>query len=85
MLASMLVPIILYVVLIWIVNRYGRPAGEYKRLFSSLVIPLLPLAFSYHIAHSPTQRLIAVPVLLFLVGVTVFNLWLLMQPMIMRM
>lgn len=160
MFASMLVPVILYTGLIQIVYQFGRTGIEFKRLFSSLAIPMLPLAFTYHIAHnlnhllresrdlsdvvmnplgqdtlplsmaethfrhlnpllpenviftlqaglmlvgfwlavrimrsrisrlsvnSSTRRLISVPVLLFLTVITVFNLWLLMQPMIMRM
>jgi len=160
MFVSMLVPVALYAGLILVVYRIVENGIEYKRLFSSLAITMLPLAFTYHIAHnlnhllresrglsdvvlnplgqgtlplsvaethfrhlnpllseniiftlqaglmlagfwlavrimrsritrlsavSVTQRIISIPVLLFISSVTLFNLWLLMQPMIMRM
>lgn len=162
MLLSILLPIVLFALVIKIFQWLLRAqALEFKRLFALFGLPLLPLAFAYHLAHnlnhlaresrgmtavfmnplglntlpsslheihlrhlSPMisqdilfslqaglmvlgfwfavcilqQRLISLDLrrgsvrlsvttvmLLFIAAVTLFNLWLLMQPMIMRM
>ena len=157
----MLIPIVIFMLLVKLSQRLNFRGVEFKRLFSSLAIATLPLAFTYHIAHNLThlfresrgmtdvmlnplgidtmplsstemhfrhsqplvtqdvifglQAVLIVfgfwmalkilgkrmqsmaevktsvsahaqwPVFLFIAGMSVFNLWLLMQPMIMRM
>ena len=52
---SMLVPIALYAVAIRLTQSLLPEPGEFKRLFSFLALPILPLAFSYHISHNLTH------------------------------
>ena len=52
---SMLVPIALYAIAIRLTQSLLPEQREFKRLFSFLALPLLPLAFSYHIAHNLTH------------------------------
>ena len=161
MFVALLVPLVVFMLLTWITQKINKSEIEYKRLFSTLALAALPLAFAYHLAHNinhlvregqgigkvllnplghGTQPLsmtevhlrhlqpllhqevifalqallilfgfwLAVrvlrhrlttllpddrtsigyrilPVLVFISGVTLFNLWLLMQPMAMRM
>ena len=160
MAGSLLVPILLFVMAVFVTRRLIRQALPFKRLFAMLAIATLPLAFAYHLAHNINHlvregkgagsvllnplgtgtrpmseaemhlrhlqplvqqdilfalqagllvfgfwlairilrnRMVELmgapalrkrhllPMLLFITGVTLFNLWLLMQPMIMRM
>jgi ferredoxin len=55
MLLSILVPIALYAAAIKLTQALLPEPREFKRLFSFLALPLLPLAFSYHIAHNLTH------------------------------
>lgn len=52
---SMLVPIALYAFAIKLTQSLLPERREFKRLFSFLALPLLPLAFSYHISHNLTH------------------------------
>lgn len=163
MLVSMLIPILLYLLTVNAVKSIGGIQMEYRRIFNALAFSMLPIAFTYHIAHNLShlireshgfwgvlfnplgsntvplsmheihirhinplldnnivfalqatlvlfgfwlslriarQRLLDVmnsessstsffvtyaPILLLITGVSLMNLWLLMQPMIMRM
>ena len=163
MLISMLIPILLYLLVILLIKWIGKIKFEFQRIFNALAFSMLPIAFTYHIAHnlshlvreshgftsvllnplgtdtlplsmsemhmrhmSPLvdneivfalqatlvlfgfwlslriarQRLLGIintnstrlafvasylPILLLITGVSLANLWLLMQPMIMRM
>ena len=55
MLLSMFVPIILFVITIKITQNLMQTKEEYNRIFSAFAISVLPLAFSYHIAHNLTH------------------------------
>ncbi len=55
MLLSMLVPVALYAVAVRATQSLLPEERDFKRLFSFLALPLLPLAFSYHIAHNLTH------------------------------
>ncbi len=55
MILSMLIPIILYVVAIKLTQRLMKTKEEYKRVFSAFALSILPLAFTYHIAHNLTH------------------------------
>ena len=52
MLISMLIPVIAYVVIIYIIKLIGKIRMEYRRIFNSLAFSMLPIAFTYHIAHN---------------------------------
>ena len=163
MLISMLIPILLYLLAVYLIKLVGRIELDYRRIFNALAFSMLPIAFTYHIAHNLShlvreshgfvsvlfnplgtdtlplsmhelhmrhmnplvnneivfalqatlvlfgfwlslriarQRLLGIvnsnpgsvgfvysytPILLLITGVSLANLWLLMQPMIMRM
>lgn len=55
MLVSMLVPIILFVAAIKLTQQLMTTKEEYKRIFSAFALSILPLAFTYHIAHNLTH------------------------------
>jgi len=55
MLISMLIPIILFIVAIKLTQKLLSNREEYNRIFSSLALSILPLAFTYHIAHNLTH------------------------------
>lgn len=51
----LLIPIIIFMLLVKVTQRLSFRDLEFKRLFSSLAIATLPLAFTYHIAHNLTH------------------------------
>lgn len=51
----MFIPVVVFLGLIKLTQRIGLQGLEFKRVFSSLAIASLPLAFSYHIAHNLTH------------------------------
>jgi len=55
MFVSMLIPVMLFVATIRLMRKLGNIQDEWQRIFSSLAFSLLPLAFSYHIAHNLTH------------------------------
>lgn len=55
MLMSMLIPIILFVIAIKLTQQLMRTKETYKRIFSAFALSILPLAFTYHIAHNLTH------------------------------
>ncbi len=55
MVVSMVIPIILYVVAIKLTQQLMQTKEEYNRIFSAFALSVLPLAFSYHIAHNLTH------------------------------
>ena len=55
MFVSMLVPIVLFVVTIKLTQSLMKTKEEYSRIFSAFAMSILPLAFSYHIAHNLTH------------------------------
>lgn len=55
MVVSMIIPIILFVVAIKLTQRLMQTKEEYNRLFSAFAMSILPLAFTYHIAHNLTH------------------------------
>ncbi len=55
MLVSMLIPIILFVIAIKLTQQLIKTKEEYKRIFSAFALSILPLAFTYHIAHNLTH------------------------------
>jgi len=55
MFVSMMIPVVLYLVCIWLTRMLGNIKDEWPRVFSSLAFSVLPLAFSYHIAHNMTH------------------------------
>lgn len=55
MVVSMIVPIILFIVTIKLTHRLMKAKEEYKRIFSAFALSILPLAFTYHIAHNLTH------------------------------
>lgn len=52
MLLGMLIPIVVFMLLVRLTQLLMNNTLEFKRLFSVLTLTLLPLAFSYHIAHN---------------------------------
>ena len=54
MIVSMLLPIILFILTVKLIKVLLKTGEEYKRIFSALALSLLPLAFTYHIAHNLT-------------------------------
>ena len=52
MLLSMLAPVILYLLAVRVVRYLGKIQFDYQRVFNALAFSLLPLAFTYHIAHN---------------------------------
>lgn len=55
MVLSMLIPIVLYITAIKFTQWFLRAKEDYNRLFSSFALSVLPLAFTYHIAHNLTH------------------------------
>ena len=55
MFVSMLVPIILFMIVIMMTQSLLRTKEEYNRIFSAFALSILPLAFTYHIAHNLTH------------------------------
>lgn len=55
MFLSMLLPIVLFVITIKLTQSLMKTKEEYNRLFSAFAMSILPLAFSYHIAHNLTH------------------------------
>jgi polyferredoxin len=55
MFVSMLVPILLFMLTIKSTQMMLKNKYEYNRLFSAFAMALLPLAFTYHIAHNLTH------------------------------
>ncbi|MGD9385282.1 MAG: hypothetical protein PVF28_01935, partial [Thioalkalispiraceae bacterium] len=52
MLISMLLPVLLYLLIVQLIRWLGRIEHDYQRIFNALAFSLLPLAFTYHIAHN---------------------------------
>ena len=55
MFVSMLVPILLFIIAIKSTQRLMNTTEEYNRIFSAFALSILPLAFTYHIAHNLTH------------------------------
>lgn len=55
MFVSMLIPIVLFVVTIKLTQWLMKTKEEYNRIFSAFALSILPLAFTYHIAHNLTH------------------------------
>ncbi|MFK5914723.1 MAG: hypothetical protein QM484_10120 [Woeseiaceae bacterium] len=55
MVVSMSVPIILFIITIKLTQQLMQNKEEVNRLFSAFAMSILPLAFSYHIAHNLTH------------------------------
>lgn len=55
MLLSMIIPIILFILTIKFTQQLMKSKEEYNRLFSAFALSILPLAFTYHIAHNLTH------------------------------
>ncbi|MDH5180097.1 MAG: hypothetical protein OEZ39_18830 [Gammaproteobacteria bacterium] len=52
MILAMLIPMMIYAVVILLLKVAIKSEQEYKRLFALLALPLIPLAFAYHLAHN---------------------------------
>lgn len=52
MFVSMLIPVLLYLLVIYVTRVMGRIQMEAGRIFNALAFSLLPIAFTYHIAHN---------------------------------
>ncbi len=52
---AMLIPLGIYSLIIFLAQRLHRPQWEFSRLFNQFALPLLPIAFCYHIAHNLTH------------------------------
>ena len=50
--AALLLPLLLFAALVWLTRRMAHGALSFERLFSSLALATLPLAFAYHLAHN---------------------------------
>lgn len=55
MMVCMLIPIFLFMLSIKSTQWLMKTKEEYKRIFSAFALSILPLAFSYHIAHNLTH------------------------------
>jgi polyferredoxin len=55
MFVSMLIPVILFMATIKLTQWLMAAKEEYNRIFSAFALSLLPLAFTYHIAHNLTH------------------------------
>ena len=55
MFVSMLIPIVLFVVTIKLTQLLMNKKEDYNRIFSAFALSILPLAFTYHIAHNLTH------------------------------
>lgn len=52
MVLAIAVPVSIFAAVILLLQKITTTEFEYKRLFSLLALPLIPLAFSYHLAHN---------------------------------
>jgi polyferredoxin len=52
MIISIMIPVLLYLLVITITRWLGKIQHDVQRLFNALAFSLLPLAFTYHIAHN---------------------------------
>ncbi len=52
MTVAMFVPISLYLLVVRLVHYFGQSPHHFQRVFNALAFSLLPLAFTYHIAHN---------------------------------
>ena len=55
MFVSMLIPILLFIVAIKSTQWLMKTTEEYNRIFSAFALSIIPLAFTYHIAHNLTH------------------------------
>jgi ferredoxin len=49
---SMLLPLLLYIMALWLTQRFTGTTLPFKRLFSLFAFLAIPLAFTYHVAHN---------------------------------
>ena len=52
MFVSILIPVLLYLLVIYLTKVIGNIKMEASRIFNALAFSLLPIAFTYHIAHN---------------------------------
>ncbi len=55
MFVSILIPILMYFVTVKLTQKLLHLKEDFKRVFSALAVSILPLAFTYHIAHNLTH------------------------------
>ena len=55
MFVGVMLPVLLYTAVVGVTWKLLNKADEFKRVFSSLAFSILPLAFSYHLAHNLTH------------------------------
>lgn len=55
MIVSMAIPIALFIIAIKLTHHLMKTKEEYNRIFSAFALSILPLAFTYHIAHNLTH------------------------------
>ena len=55
MFVSMLIPVSLYYICVYLVKLFSKTKESFERIFSLLAVSLIPLAFAYHIAHNLTH------------------------------
>ncbi|HFD32474.1 MAG TPA: hypothetical protein ENJ28_07220 [Gammaproteobacteria bacterium] len=55
MFVSMFIPIVLFLMTIKLTQYLLKSKDEYNRIFSAFALSVLPLAFTYHIAHNLTH------------------------------
>jgi len=55
MCVSVLIPVLLYLLCVQGTRWLAANAEEFRRVFAALAFSILPLAFSYHIAHNLTH------------------------------
>jgi hypothetical protein len=55
MLVSMTIPVALYFICVYLIKLLSAGIDNFQRIFSSLAFSILPLAFTYHIAHNLTH------------------------------
>lgn len=55
MVVSMIIPIFLFVIVMKSTQHLMQTKEEYNRIFSAFAMSILPLAFTYHIAHNLTH------------------------------
>lgn len=55
MVVSMIIPIFLFVIVMKSTQHLLQTKEEYNRIFSAFAMSILPLAFTYHIAHNLTH------------------------------
>lgn len=49
---SMIAPILVYMLCIWVWQRITQSKQSFRQLFSGMAFLAIPLAFSYHLAHN---------------------------------